>query len=119
MAEKLRGLMGDIGEFRDLKPHKTGESGRAVQIQITGSRGSVVVNGYKLRNAVGLRDTLFTLTRGYNPDGSIASFTFHGRGYGHGVGMCQVGAFGMARAGRSYEEIIKTYYQGVEIRKAY
>ena len=119
MADKLRSLMGNIGEFRDLKPHKIGESGRAVQIQITGSRGSVVVNGYKFRNALGLRDTLFTLTREHNPDGSIESFTFHGRGYGHGVGMCQVGAFGMARAGRSYEEIIKAYYQGVSIRKAY
>jgi stage II sporulation protein D len=35
------------------------------------------------------------------------------------VGLCQVGAFGMARAGHTYEEIIKTYYQGVEIQKAY
>jgi stage II sporulation protein D len=68
---------------------------------------------------LGLKDTLYTITRELNPDGTIASFTFHGRGYGHGVGLCQVGAFGMARAGRSYEEILKHYYQGVEIRKAY
>jgi stage II sporulation protein D len=119
IAEKLRGMAGSIGTFRDLKPFEIGESGRAVKIQIIGSRNSVVLNGYKVRNALGLRDTLFTITREHSPDGTIASFTFHGRGYGHGVGLCQVGAFGMARAGRSYEEILKHYYQGVQIQKAY
>jgi stage II sporulation protein D len=119
IAEKLRGMTGNIGTFRDLKPFEIGESGRAVKIQIIGSRNSVVLNGYKVRNALGLRDTLFTVTREHSPDGTIASFTFHGRGFGHGVGLCQVGAFGMARAGRSYEEILKHYYQGVQIRKAY
>ncbi len=119
VAEKLRGMTGGIGEFRDLAPSKTGDSGRAVHILITGSRGSIDLNGNKVRNALGLRDTLFTIKREYNPDGTIASFTFNGRGYGHGVGLCQVGAFGMARAGRSYEEIIKHYFQGVQLRKAY
>jgi stage II sporulation protein D len=119
MAEKLRPLAGNIGDLRDIKPARTGNSGRAVQILVVGSRASVTLNGYRVRNALGLRDTLFTLTREHNPDGSVSSFTFHGRGYGHGVGLCQVGAFGMARAGRGYEEILKTYYQGVEIRKAY
>jgi stage II sporulation protein D len=118
-GEKIRALAGNIGEFQDLRPSRIGNSGRAVQIQVTGSRGSAFLNGYKVRNALGLRDTLFTISREHNPDGSIASFTFHGRGWGHGVGLCQVGAFGMAKAGRSYEEILKTYYQGVQIRKAY
>jgi len=120
VAEKLRPLTGNIGEFKDLRPARIGNSGRAVQIQAIGSRTSPVLNGYKVRNALGLKDTLFTLiTREHNPDGSISSFTFHGRGYGHGIGLCQVGAFGMAKAGHSYDEILKTYYQGVEIRRAY
>jgi stage II sporulation protein D len=119
VAEKLRGLAGNIGEFKDLKPERMGNSGRVVQIQAIGSRGSIVLNGYKVRSALGLKDTLFTLTREHDPDGGIASFIFNGRGWGHGIGLCQVGAFGMARAGRSYEEILKTYYQGVQIRKAY
>jgi len=118
-AEKLKDIAGPIGEIMDLKPSRTGNSGRAVQIQIIGSRNSTVINGYKVRNALGLKDTLFIITREYNPDGSIAGFTFHGHGWGHGVGLCQVGAFGMARAGHSYEEILKTYYRGVEIKKAY
>ena len=119
VAEKLRNLTGNIGQFKDMEPSRLGNSGRAVRVQVSGSRSSVEINGYKVRNALGLRDTLYTLTRAYNSDGSVASFTFHGRGYGHGVGLCQVGAFGMARAGHSYEEILKTYYRGVEIKKAY
>jgi stage II sporulation protein D len=119
IREKLRSLAGKIGDIQDFKPSRIGNSGRAIRMQVIGSRGSTEMNGYSFRNALGLRDTLFTITRAENPDGSIASFTFNGRGWGHGVGMCQVGAFGMARAGKSYEEILKTYYQGVAIRKAY
>jgi stage II sporulation protein D len=119
LAEKLRALAGAIGEIRDLKPAQLGVSGRAVKIEISGSRRSVVVNGYKVRNALGLKDTLFTIQRIYDPAGMAESFTFNGRGWGHGVGLCQVGAYGMARAGSTYEEILKTYYQGVELRKAY
>ncbi len=119
VAEKLKPLAGNIGEIRDLKPARFGNSGRVVQLEVIGSRGSVVVNGYKARNALGLRDTLYTLSRTRSDDGAVASFTFDGRGWGHGVGLCQTGAVGMARAGRSAEEILKTYYQGVELRRAY
>jgi stage II sporulation protein D len=119
IAEKLRSLVDNIGQFQDLRPSRIGNSGRVTQIQVVGSRRSVVLNGYKVRGILGLKDTLFTITRESYPDGSIASFTFHGRGWGHGIGLCQVGAFGMARAGHGYEEIIKTYYKGVEIQKAY
>ena len=66
-----------------------------------------------------MRDTLFTIERSKNPEGLIENFTFRGRGWGHGVGLCQVGAYGMARAGRSFEQILKTYYTGVELKKAY
>lgn len=119
VAEKLRSLAGNVGEIRDLKPARLGTSGRVVQLEIIGGRGSAVVNGYKARNALGLKDTLYTLSRTRADDGSVASFTFDGRGWGHGVGLCQTGAVGMARAGRSAEEILKTYYKGVELRKAY
>jgi stage II sporulation protein D len=118
-AEKLRPLAPGIGELLDLKPSRLGESGRVVQLQIIGSRGSAIVNGYKARNALGLKDTLYTLTRSRADDGTIAGFTFDGRGWGHGVGLCQTGAVGMARAGRSSEEILKTYYTGIELRKIY
>ncbi len=119
VAAKLRPLTGDIGTFLDLEPHRTGESGRVVEIRAVGSRKSVLLNGYKVRNALGLKDTLFTLGRTFGADGQVERFTFNGRGYGHGIGLCQTGAYGMARAGRSYEDILRTYYTGVDIRKAY
>lgn len=52
-------------------------------------------------------------------DGQLTEITANGHGYGHGVGMCQTGAIGRARAGQSYDHILKTYYSGVEIEKAY
>jgi stage II sporulation protein D len=78
-----------------------------------------VVNGYQARTRLGLKDTLYSLSRSRADDGSVASFTFDGRGWGHGIGLCQTGAVGMAQAGRTAEEILKTYYQGVELRKVY
>jgi stage II sporulation protein D len=119
MEEKLRKLAGSIGELIDIKPARLGKSGRVVQLEVIGSRNSVVLRGYRVRGALGLKDTLYTIARERDPDGHISSFTLYGRGFGHGIGLCQVGAFGMARAGRSNEEILKHYYQGVDIRKAY
>ena len=119
ISEKLRPLAPNIGEIKNLAPERLGNSGRAVQIRVIGTRGSVVLNGNRVRSALGLKDTLFTISRTKNPDGEIDSLTFNGRGWGHGVGLCQVGAFGMARGGRGFEDILKTYYRGVEIRKAY
>jgi stage II sporulation protein D len=43
--------------------------------------------------------------------------TFYGSGWGHGVGMCQVGAYGMAMDGANYEQILKTYYTGIEVSR--
>jgi stage II sporulation protein D len=120
ISDKLAPLLADnIGEITDLEPERFGTSGRVVRLRVVGSRSSRVLNGYRVRGALGLRDTLFTIRRVRGPDGRIDSFTFDGRGYGHGIGLCQVGAYGMARAGRSFEEILKAYYTGVEISRAY
>jgi stage II sporulation protein D len=51
--------------------------------------------------------------------GEVLGMTFYGRGWGHGVGMCQVGAYGMALDGASYEQILKKYYTGIELKKLY
>jgi len=51
--------------------------------------------------------------------GSLVEITAEGKGYGHGVGMCQCGAIGRARDGQTYDQILKTYYSGVEISRAY
>jgi stage II sporulation protein D len=51
--------------------------------------------------------------------GFLTGIAFKGRGYGHGVGMCQCGAIGLARDGRTYEGILKHYYSNVELKKLY
>ena len=119
LTARLRDLIGGIGNLMDIQPYRHGYSGRTVQIQAVGSRGTIVLNGHLVRNALGLRDTLFTMTREFNTDGAVESFIFSGRGFGHGVGMCQTGAYLMAKAGRNYMEILETYYTGVEIKRAY
>jgi stage II sporulation protein D len=119
LSEKLKSLAPQVGEVQDLSAARLGRSGRWVEIEVKGNRRSAVLNGYKVRTALSLKDTLFTLSRNRDREGRIESFTFDGRGWGHGVGLCQVGAYGMARAGRSFQEILRAYYLGVEIRAAY
>jgi stage II sporulation protein D len=51
--------------------------------------------------------------------GIVEHLTVHGGGWGHGIGMCQVGALGRARAGQRYDEILRTYYTNTEIQKLY
>ena len=52
-----------------------------------------------------------------SPYKAVADRVFSGRGYGHGVGLCQVGAFRLAQKGATYKDILKKYYQGIEIEK--
>lgn len=61
----------------------------------------------------------FEVRIGRSETKEIVEISFLGGGYGHGVGMCQCGAIGMARAGRAYQDILKHYYSGVTIRKLY
>ena len=82
-------------------------SGRIKSLKINGN----YFKGVDVRNKLGLRSTFFTF---YENEDNITVKT---KGYGHGVGMSQYGAQGMALAGFKYEDIIKYYYTGVEIKK--
>ncbi len=61
----------------------------------------------------------FDIRLWHDQDGNLIEISAEGRGYGHGVGMCQTGAIGRARAGQKYDRILKTYYQGVQIEQVY
>jgi SpoIID/LytB domain protein len=52
-------------------------------------------------------------------DGEVAGLEIRGGGWGHAIGMCQVGALGRARNGQRYDEILKTYYTGTELQRLY
>jgi len=72
-----------------------------------------------VRWVLGLKDTLFALDREFESDGRVSHFVFSGRGWGHGVGLCQVGAYRMAQAGANYRDILKKYYRDVRVSRYY
>jgi stage II sporulation protein D len=72
------------------------------------------VKGLVVRWSLNVPDNLFTFEKSVDSDG-VDRYTFFGKGWGHGTGMCQEGAYGMAMRGRKAEEIIRHYYTGVEI----
>jgi stage II sporulation protein D len=109
---------GDVGEVRDVEIKRLGISGRVVEVMVRGSLGQLPLRGLKIRWGLGLRENLFVIDRERSETGGVAHFVFTGKGWGHGVGLCQVGAFGMAQAGASFEQILKHYYTGIELQRA-
>jgi len=103
---------------RDLVPRRLGVSGRVVELAVEGTTGELVLKGLKVRWGLGLRENLFVINRERDARGAVERFVVTGKGWGHGVGLCQVGAFGMALAGSSYEDILKHYYTGVQLASA-
>ncbi|HUU37060.1 MAG TPA: SpoIID/LytB domain-containing protein [Candidatus Desulfaltia sp.] len=108
-----------IGELQDIVVQARGKSRRVTELQIIGTESQVIVKGLKIRWVLGLRDILFTLDREFDEGGRVTHYLFSGRGWGHGVGLCQVGAFRMAQSGASYKEILKKYYRDVKITRQY
>jgi len=106
---------GSVGRVLDLVPTRVGVSGRVVELRVLGSEGQLELRGQRVRLGLGLRESLFVLHRETDAQGAVERFVITGKGWGHGVGLCQVGASGMARAGASFEEILKHYYTGVAV----
>ena len=96
-------LSGDpAGWFQNTVPNS---AGGVEQVDV----GGVTVSGGALRTLLGLRSTSFTVTA------DSQGVTFSVTGYGHGVGMSQYGANALAKQGKTYDEILKWYYTGVEV----
>jgi stage II sporulation protein D len=108
-----------VGELQDIDVQKRGESKRVVALSIKGDSAEVVVKGFRIRRVLGLREMLFVIDREYDEAGELTHYIFNGRGWGHGVGLCQVGAYGMAVAGADYKEILNKYYHGIKIKKIF
>ena len=108
-----------VGDFTDMRVLERGPSGRPVNTDIIGSTGRRTVAALRLRTLLALRDSLFTFDIERNAGGAVVGMMFYGRGWGHGVGMCQVGAYGMALDGATFEEILTKYYKGIELKKLY
>ena len=108
-----------IGSLTDLRVAARGSSRRAIDLAIIGTNSTAHLRGGRIRTALGLREQLFVVDRKYDEAGRLIGFTFTGRGWGHGVGMCQYGAYGLARQGLTYDKILKAYYTGIDVTKLY
>lgn len=114
--EQSLGRRFSIGEPRSFRVLRRGVSGRIVEMEITGGEGAVILRGFDVRTALDLRESLVSLEIQRDPEGNLEAVVFAGKGWGHGVGLCQVGAYGMAVRGATYRGILGHYYRGTEVR---
>ncbi|HEX7841967.1 MAG TPA: SpoIID/LytB domain-containing protein [Kofleriaceae bacterium] len=105
----------EVGRVRRLVARQRGVSGRIGVLAIEGDKATVEVAGdlHIRRLLGGLKSTLFVVTRQGD------AFVIRGAGFGHGVGMCQMGAIGMAGAGKSHAQILAHYYRGSHLHRLY
>ena len=104
--------------FESFELVSRGVSGRVGHMRLQGAGGEAIdVRGLAVRWTLDLPDTLFTAKR-LDPSGGEPGWLFSGRGWGHGVGLCQVGAYGMAVRGHDYRAILGHYYSGVRVVRA-
>ncbi|MCA1635985.1 MAG: SpoIID/LytB domain-containing protein [Acidobacteria bacterium] len=119
ILSRLSRSVSGVGALLDLRVRKRGLSGRVLDLEVIGTNGTAHVLGGRIRSALGLREQLFVIERSYDETGRVTKFILTGRGWGHGVGMCQIGAYGLARAGLTYDKILKSYYAGISLTKLY
>jgi len=113
----------DFGDIIDLIPIQRGESGRIIELKIIGTKETVTV-GKELEIRKWLSEThlyssAFIADRFDLVDHIPQRFTLYGAGWGHGVGLCQIGAAVMGEKGYKYKEILQHYFRGAELKKIY
>ena len=112
-----RKLKIDFGEILDLIPVERGKSGRIWKLKIVGSKKTLTI-GKELEIRRALSEShLYSSAFDVEKDGD--KFILKGKGWGHGVGLCQIGAAVMGEKGHPYDEILLFYYRGAEIKRLY
>jgi stage II sporulation protein D len=112
------------GTAKDVAVASRTPSGRVGTLTVTTDRGNFVLRGndtrYVLRAPGGelLNSTNFSVEASHAADGSVSRLVIRGTGYGHGIGMCQWGAIGRARAGQDFRTILRSYYPGTTVGSA-
>lgn len=108
--------------IRNAEILERSRSGRVLALKVSAVCGDTVLYKDKIRfglSASPVLSTRFELKVQRDEEGFVASMTLEGSGYGHGVGLCQWGAIGMAREGKSYNNILRHYYREVEIKRLF
>lgn len=107
----------DLGTITNLIPLSRGKSGRIWRLQLVGTKGAFTI-GKELEIRRALSET-HLLSSNFEVESTGQTFRLHGQGWGHGVGLCQIGAAVMASKGYSYKDILLHYYPGAEITTIY
>ena len=114
LADLIRSKLAlDLGPILDLEALARGPSGRIYRLKITGQRDHVII-GKELEIRRALSST-HLYSSAFVIDREAGRFVLRGAGWGHGVGLCQIGAAVMANAGHTYTEILRHYYRGTSI----
>ncbi|HXH69019.1 MAG TPA: SpoIID/LytB domain-containing protein [Pyrinomonadaceae bacterium] len=119
VQSRLSRYVRGIGSLIDVRVVQQGFSRRATDLEIVGTNGTFHLKGGKIRSALRLNEQLFVINKRYDSNGRATGYNFTGRAWGHGVGMCQYGAYGLAKMGVKYDAILKHYYTGIDLTKAY
>jgi stage II sporulation protein D len=106
-----------IGRLKRIEVARRGASGRIVDLGLVGTEGTARVRGFDIRTLLDLRENLVVVEPQRDRLGDIEAVVFAGKGWGHGVGLCQVGAYGMALRGSGYREILSHYYRGAKLER--
>ncbi|MDR2414173.1 MAG: SpoIID/LytB domain-containing protein [Odoribacteraceae bacterium] len=116
-------LHAGLGNLLDLQPVERGVSGRLVRLGIVGERGRLVIGKELLIRRVlspaHLYSSAFITTVERDNAGRPTRFILHGAGWGHGVGLCQIGAAMMSARGCAYREILARYFPGTRLETRY
>ena len=114
--ELARRMSGRVAgkEVREVTVTRRTAAGRAVELHVVTDEAEATFRRFDLRQALELPELMFTVQKASGPQGEI-EFVFLGRGWGHGVGLCQNGSYGMALEGATYDVILRHYYTGIDI----
>jgi Sporulation protein and related proteins len=113
----------DFGNIIDLIPVERGTSGRLIRLKIVGTKRTMTIGKeLEIRKTLStshLYSSAFVVDKGAEVNGVPESFTLIGAGWGHGVGLCQIGAAVMSAKGYAYDQILLHYFKGAELVKRY
>lgn len=113
----------DFGQILDLIPVERGRSGRICKLKIVGTKRTFTIGKeLEIRRTLSethLYSSAFVVDKLDIVNGIPSRFVLNGAGWGHGVGLCQIGAAVMGEKGYKYDEILLHYYRGAEIKKIY
>ncbi|MBN1960668.1 MAG: SpoIID/LytB domain-containing protein [Deltaproteobacteria bacterium] len=121
LSKLLQPQYGNIGALRDLVIKRRGVGGKVIILSLIGKLGSVdVIHELPIRRLFNnLNSAAFIIDISRNQAGDLTEVAFHGAGWGHGVGMCQLGAIGRAQALHTFDQILAHYYNGAYLEKLY